>query len=149
MGTLHVILVILHIMFAAGWMGLAIRLSPLARRVAGLDGAAREALAEEGSATVRSMTGAVVLFFVFAVANMMVGGGFAGYPPVYHTSGLLGLILVLLQVLMIRPAWKRLAGGDNGARSRVVIPTEIGKTLWLVMLVLMFFGSRWGSAWGF
>lgn len=149
MGTLHVILVILHILFAVGWMGFALRLSPLARRLTEVDGAAREALAEEGNAGVRNMTGAVVLFFVFAFANMMVGGGFSGYPPVFHTAMLLGLILVLLQVLMIRPSWNRLAGGDGSARKRVVVGTEIGKTLWLVMLVLMFFGPKWGSAWGF
>lgn len=147
MGTLHVILVILHIMFAAGWMGLSLRLSPMARKVTELDGEARGALADEGAKTVQRMTGSIVLFYLFALGGFFTGLGFE-YPPVFHAGMLLGLVLVLLQVLMIRPGWKQLSAGDNGARSRVVVANEIGKTLWVVLLVLMFLGPKWGSLWG-
>ena len=94
------------------------------------------------------MSVAIILFYAAAVANFFVGGGFSAYGPTYHTSLLLGLGLVLVQVLMIQPAWGRLAGGQPAQAKKVAMGIGIGHTLWLVILVLMFFGPRWGYEWG-
>ena len=143
---LLVLLVIAHILFAATWFGLGVALTPLSRAVAS---GPSEGLLGAGNRVVQGMTGSVILWYVLALAAFFVGGGFSSYGPTYHTSLLLGLALVLLQVLVVQPAWQKLASGDASARKRVAMGTGIGHGLWLVMLILMFFGPRWASTWGF
>ena len=72
------------------------------------------------------MTVAIILFYAAALANFFVGGGFSVYGPAYHTSLLLGLGLVLVQVLMIQPAWGRLSGGQPAQAKKVAMGIGIG-----------------------
>jgi hypothetical protein len=132
------ILVILHTITAAAWFGLGLRLAGQARTVA--EGHA-PTLAKDAGRSVWLMNVFIVLTLLFSGAAFLVGGGFAGYGPAYHTSLLLILVLTGLQLFLIRPAWNALAGGGSdpeSARKRVAIGTGIGHLTWLVILVLMF-----------
>ncbi len=157
-GAFHVVLVLLHIVLVTVWFGLGLRLQFQARALgeaapgAGGVGASgptgfAEMLRSAGSRTVQGMTVTIIVFYAVAVANFFVGGGFAAYPPPYHIALTLGLVLVLVQVLLIQPAWARFAGGDADARKRVAMGVGIGHALWLVLLVLMFFGPKWAGVW--
>lgn len=146
-GPLHVLLVLLHIVLVSVWFGLSLRLQFQAKALGANDPASAEALRTGGSRAVQGMTIAIILFYAVAVGNFFVGGGFSSYGPVYHASLLLGLALVLVQVLMIQPAWGRLAGGQPASAKQVSMGIGIGHGLWLVLLVLMFFGTRWGHEW--
>lgn len=147
-GPLHVVLVLLHIILVSVWFGLSLRLQFQAKALTVGETGAAESVRTNGDRTVQGMSIAIILFYAFAVANFFVGGGFSAYGPVYHTSLLLGLGLVLVQVLMIQPAWGRLSGGQPAQAKRVSMGIGIGHTLWLVILVLMFFGNRWRAEWG-
>ena len=147
-GPLHVLLVLLHIVLVTVWFGLALRLQFLARALgSGGPLAGSEEIRQAGNRTVQVMTIAIILFYASAIANVVVGGGFSVYGPTYHTSLLLGFALVLVQVLMIQPAWGRLSGGQPADAKRVSMGIGIAHGLWLVLLVLMFFGPRWGFQW--
>jgi hypothetical protein len=146
-GPLHVLLVLLHIVLVSVWFGLGLRLQFQAKALGMGDGGFAETLRTNGSRTVTAMTISIILFYAVAVANFFVGGGFSAYGPVYHTSLLLGLALVLVQVLVIQPAWGRLAGGQPASAKRVLAGVGAGHGLWLILLVLMFFGNRWGYEW--
>jgi hypothetical protein len=143
---LHVLLVIAHITFAAIWFGLAVALPVLSRTAAT---SPSEALTAVGTRVVQIMTVSIILFYILAVANFFVGGGFSAYPPPYHISLTLGLALVLIQVLVIQPTWQKLGAGDADARKRLGMWTGIGHAIWFVVLALMFFGPKWSAAWGF
>lgn len=131
-------LVILHVITAAGWFGLALVIGGLARQAAA---GAGTGVVEEGAKTVKLMNIFIVLTFVFGLSAFFIGGGFAGYGPQYHASLTLVLILVGVQLLMIRPAWSRLASGAEGAdagRKRMTMAVGIGHLIWLIVLILMF-----------
>jgi hypothetical protein len=142
------ILVILHIITAAAWFGIGLRLAGQARAVVQREGAARTALAEEGGQSVWLMDIFMVLTLVFSVGAFVAGGHFVTYGPVYHTALLLIVILTADQLVVIRGGWSSLsslveeAAPDTGAlesaRKRVAIGTGVGHLLWLVLLVLMF-----------
>ncbi len=135
---LHNLLVLLHVITAAAWFGLALVIGGMARRVAADGGAS---LVEEGSKTVKMMTAFIVLTFVFGFLAFLLGGGFVAYGPVYHASLLLVLILVAVQLFVIAPSWKRLAlGGEaaGSARKRITTGIGMGHLIWLIVLVLMF-----------
>ena len=143
--TLKWILVILHIITAAAWFGLGLRLAGQARTVVekGLRG-----LADDAARSVRLMNIFVVLTFVFAAGAFFVGGGFGAYGPQYHTSLLLIVVLVGLQFFVIRPGWAGLRNGlsegeasAESARKRVAMGVGIGHLIWLVLLVLMFWDN--------
>ena len=146
-GPLHVVLVLLHIIAVTVWFGLSLRLQFQAKALTVSETGAAETIRTGGDRTVQVMSVAIILFYALAVANFFVGGGFSAYGPVYHTSLLLGLGLVLVQVLLIQPAWGRLAGGQPAQAKRVSMGIGVGHLLWLVILVLMFFGPRWGYEW--
>ena len=114
-GTLHVILVLLHIVLVSVWFGLSLRLQFQAKALTVSETGAAETIRTGGNRTVQGMSVVIILFYAAAIANFFVGGGFSVYGRVYHTSLLLGLGLVLVQVLLIQPAWGRLAGRAAGA----------------------------------
>ena len=147
---LHVLLVIAHIVFASAWFGLAVALPVLSRAAAT---SPSEALTAVGTRVVQIMTASVILFYVLAVANFFVGGGFSAYPPTYHIALTLGLALVLIQVLVVQPTWIKLGAGDAEAlaasRKRLGMWVGIGHAIWFVILVLMFLGPKWSAAWGY
>jgi hypothetical protein len=144
---LLVILVILHALLSILWLGLSLRLQVQAGLAA--DSSVPRGVWIAGDRTVQMMTVLAILFYAVAVGAFFYGGGFSLYGPTYHTSLLLGLALVLVQVLMLQPAWAKLAAGDLAARKKVSMALGIAHALWLVVFVLMFFGPRWGSVWGF
>lgn len=132
------ILVLLHVITAAGWFGLALGIGGIARQVAA---GKSQGLIEEGAKNIKLMNIFVVLTFVLGLIVFFIGGGFAAYGPQYHTSLLLVLILVAIQFLMIRPSWSKLVADTSGAgsaRKRMGMAIGIGHLIWLVVLVLMF-----------
>jgi hypothetical protein len=137
MFALHWILVILHIITAAAWFGLGLRLGVQARVVAGGEA---QALAKDAGRSVRFMNIFIVLTLVFAVGALVTASGTVLRAWQYHTSLLLILVLTALQFFVIRPGWNGLTnGGDaESARKRVAIGTGIGHLTWLIILVLMF-----------
>ena len=128
------LLVLLHVITAAGWFGLGLILASLSKQaVAGAP--ANEA----GTKAVGMMNMFGVLTLVFGLAAFFLGGGFGGYGPQYHTSLLLVAIMVAVQFLIIRKAWSALAaGGGEAARKKIAMGTGILHLLWLVVLILMF-----------
>ena len=144
-------LVVLHIITAAAWFGLGLRLAGRARTVTSLDASAALALAKDGRRSVYLMNIFIGLTIVFSYAAFFIGGGFAAYHPAYHASLTLIIVLALVQFLVIWPGWKNLLGGlQNGegaidsSRKRVAIGTGVGHLLWLVILLLMFWENFMG-----
>lgn len=143
------ILVILHIITAAAWFGLGLRLAGQARTVLSLEGEARATLADEGQQSVRLMNIFILLTLVFSLGAFVAGGHFATYGPAYHSAVTLIVLLTLDQLFVIRPGWATLqAFADNpeetslddaeSAKTRVAIGTGVGHLIWLVLLGLMF-----------
>ena len=141
------IFVILHIITAAAWFGLGLRISGRARVVLSMKEAAAKALIDDTQRSVYLMNVFIVLTLLFGLGAFFLGGAFAVYGPAYHTSLLLILLMVLDQFLLIRPGWKGLqtaltGPGETGApdrfRKRIAMGTGIGHLMWLVILVLMF-----------
>jgi hypothetical protein len=131
------VFVILHIVTAAAWFGLALPLSRRARLVAA-GGPAAGALAEEGERTIKLLGIFAVLTLVFSLVAFLIGGGFGAYGPQYHTSLLLILVLIGVHYGVVRPGWNALSAGDASGQKRVAMGVGIGHMLWLVILVLMF-----------
>lgn len=132
------ILVILHVITAASWFGLALILGAVARKTLTERTAA---LRELGGKVERFMMIFAVLTLVIGLGALFAGGGFGVYGPLYHTSMLLVAILVLVQFVLIRPGWKSVAAGGDTAKSsqkRLAMGTGIGHLLWLVVLIMMF-----------
>ena len=149
---LKYVFVVLHVLTAAGWFGLALRVSSQARLVLNLDRAAAGELAEQTGKTVRMMGIFLILTFVFSLAAFFLGGGFETYGPVYHTSLLLIVLLLADHYLLIGRPWRKLERGVNvadpvaagdlaGARKRMAAGVGIGHLLWVTLLVLMFWSS--------
>jgi hypothetical protein len=148
------IFVILHIVTAAAWFGLGLRLSAKARNALTQEPTVATALIDDTQRTVRFMSIFIGLTLVFSLVAFFLGGGFARYGPQYHTSLLLIVILTGLQVAVIAPAWKGLHGAIAGTtdassadsyRKRIAISVGVGHLLWFVTLVLMFW-NRLASA---
>jgi hypothetical protein len=146
---LHVICIVLHVATAAGWFGLALRVTGQSRAVAAAVPAVGVAMAEDGARAVRMMTLLLVLTLVFALGALFAGGGFEVYGWPYHASLGLLLALIAVQVLLIARGWRALAravGQEGGAspadaaaaRARIASGVGMGHLLWFALLVLMF-----------
>lgn len=144
------IFVILHVITAAAWFGLGLRLSGKARMVMTLDTPASKALADDTERSVYLMNVFIVLTLLFALVAFFVGGGFGTYGPIYHTSLLLIVLLLLDQFFVIRTGWHSLQATVDteghreqaeAARKRIAMGTGIGHLLWLIILVLMFWNQ--------
>lgn len=140
-------LIVLHVITAASYFGLGL---PLARQARAFAESRALALGEQGTATTRLMTVFAVLTFAFGLAAMLVGGGFGVYPPRYHTSLLLVLVLIVVHVLFVQRGWDGLrsavggSGNASAAASRVAMGVGIAHLLWLVVIVMMFWGKHGG-----
>ncbi len=139
------VLTLLHIITAAAWFGMALRLAAQARAVLSLDRPAALALADDTGRTVRFMGFFIVLTLVFAFATFVVGSiGPVRYGGQYHAAMTLIVVLVAIQYFLVQPGWKKLrgaveAGTDAEAfRKRVAMGVGLGHLLWFVLLVLMF-----------
>jgi hypothetical protein len=140
--------VILHILTAAAWFGMGLRLAARARAVATTDPVAAGPLADDTARTVRLMGIFIVLTLIFSYAAFFIGGGFAAYGrlPEFHIAFTLILVLVAVHFLLIHRPWGRLdaivrgseSGDAPGLAKKVAMGTGIGHLLWLVLLVLMF-----------
>lgn len=140
------IFVVLHVITAAAWFGMGLRLAGKGRKALELGGESGRTLASDGASTVWQMNLFILLTFVFSIVAFIAGGHFNTYGPIYHTSLTLIVLLVLDQLFVIRPAWSTLQdaleSGDvtdaaESARKRVAMGTGIGHLLWLVLVVLM------------
>ncbi|MEX0820542.1 MAG: hypothetical protein WD021_00225 [Rhodothermales bacterium] len=130
------IFVVLHVITAAGWFGVALMLTSISRSAAETSD---RSIRDVGTKAVGMMNVFVVATFLFGLIAFLAGGGFAVYGPVYHTSLLLVLILILVQFFMIRSGWISLVKeGGAAARKKVAMGVGIGHLLWLVVLILMF-----------
>ena len=139
MSLLHQLLVLLHVVTAAAWFGLSLRLGRQARLAA----AQGPAVVEDGSHSVRLMNLFMLLTFVFSMGALFLGGGYAGQMQ-YHIASALIVVLLAFQYLLIRPAWGKLArlveaGEATGPLvRRLGMYAGIGHLMWLILLVLMF-----------
>ena len=137
--TLKNIFVLLHIVTAAGWFGVALLLGRLARAAVSSSDAA---LRETGTRAVGVAGVFAALTLLFGLVAFLIGGGFSAYGPEYHTSLLFMLILVGIHFLAIRPAWKVASSpGEEATRlaasKRLSMSVGAGHLLWLFVLVLM------------
>lgn len=150
MTLLHQLFIILHIIMAAAWFGMGLRLPTQARTVLGLERASALALADDVARTVRFMGIFIILTMVFAFGALGLGGGYPGQYQ-FHAAALLIVVLVLIQFVGVQPAWRKLrdavdAGADAAPfRKRIAMSTGIGQLLWLVLLVLMFWQRLRGA----
>ena len=95
-----------------------------------------------------SMNGSVVLFYVFALANWIIGRrlGFEAYDAwPYHAALTLGLVLVIIQFALILPGWRKLVNGTGtpdaeAGRRRIAMGVGLGHLVWIATFVLMYVG---------
>lgn len=148
---LVITLVILHIITAAAWFGLGLRLAGRARSVLEVDRDAAVALVQDGQHSVWLMNIFIGLTLLFSIGAFIAGGHFDAYGPAYHSAVTLIVILALVQFFVIRPGWHTLhasvtsseetgpsADDTESARKKVAIGTGVGHLLWLILLGLMF-----------
>lgn len=147
---LVIVFVILHIITAAAWFGLGLRIAGKARSVLEVDREAAAALAADGQHSVWLMNIFISLTLLFSLGAFIAGGHFAAYGPAYHSAVTLIVILVLVQFFVIRPGWQTLQAtvtstedarrseNAESARKKVAIGTGVGHLLWLILLGLMF-----------
>ena len=143
MGYLHTAAIILHIVFAAAWFGLAIGLSILSKEAVQAEsrGAAVAALR-----LVKSMTATAVVFYLLACANFALGiavngSGVYGWP--YHAALALGLALLVVQFVIIRPSVAAMRSNlgtpvGRSARTRLGLGLGLGQAAWFGMVLLMY-----------
>lgn len=143
---LKYVLVILHILFAAAWFGLSLRLGSWARTVLDLPRDAAEKVHQNGSKTVRLLGILLVVQFVTALALFLGTGGFAVYGPEYHTSITLALLMIGFHYALIQPSWGRLFTVGEGAQKKISMAVGISHLLWFIILVLMFVHDLAGAA---
>jgi hypothetical protein len=144
--------ILLHVLGFGAWFGLGLRLGGQARTAAVAEPAAGATLAADGSRTVGLMNVLVLIGYAFALVAFFTRGGFATYTVPYHIALTLGLVLVAVQWLLVRPAWARLRATVGGAeadraRGRVALAVGIGHLTWAVLLVLMYW-TRFAAAAG-
>jgi hypothetical protein len=139
--------VFIHILAAAAWFGLGLRLAGQARRAIQIQRSAGLMLTEEAFQTERMMSIFLIVTVVFSLIAFFGNGGFVRYGPLYHTSILLIVVLLGIQFLMLRPGWdgiRRALAGEaakigevEGFRKRVAMGIGIGHLIWVILLLLM------------
>ena len=143
------LLILLHVLTASAWFGLSIRLGSQAKLAA----TGQMAVAVDGLRTLSLMGIMLIATFVFSMALLMAGNGYPGQMQ-YHAASALIVVLLGIQFVFLRPAWKRLYtavetgnndtesennGGEASMHARKIsMYAGIGHLFWLVLLVLMF-----------
>ena len=146
MALLHQVFILLHIIMAAAWFGMGLRLAAQARTVLRLERSAALALANDVARSVHFMGIFIGLTLVFAFGALGLGGGYPGQIQ-YHIASMLIVVLVVFQFALVRPAWTKLrtaieTGTEGDAfRKRIAMSVGLGHLLWFVLLVLMFWNS--------
>ena len=149
MSLIKTLLILLHVLTASAWFGLSMRLGSQANLAA----SGQMAVAVDGLRTVSLMGVMLIATFVFSMALLMAGNGYPGQMQ-YHAASALIVVLLGIQFVFLRPAWKRLhtavEAGNNNAESetnsdealmharKISMYAGIGHLFWLVLLVLMF-----------
>lgn len=137
------LLILLHIITAAAWFGMGLRLAAQARTVGSLEGKAAVALAGDVGRTVRFMGIFAALTFFFGLATFGVGSTMGHYGPQFHTAILLVAILLVVQYVLVQPNWKKLQNAvETGAeteplRKRIAMGVGIQHLLWVITLIMM------------
>lgn len=143
------ILTLLHVLTASAWFGLSLRLGSQAKLAA----TGQMAVAVDGLRTVSLMGVMLIATFVFSMALLMAGNGYPGQVQ-YHAASALIVVLLGIQFVFLRPAWKRLytavETGNKNTESetngneasmharKISMYAGFGHLFWLVLLVLMF-----------
>lgn len=139
--------VILHILTAATYFGLAL---PYARMARGYAESGHPLLRDQIGRITRLMTQAAVLTLLFGATAFVTRGLAAGvspfvlFGPEYHTSLLLVLILVGVQIALIQANWNLLqlqvanSEDTSGSVRKIAMGTGIAHLIWVIVLVLMF-----------
>ncbi len=144
---IKLIFVILHVITAAAWFGLALRVASTGRLLIQVETSSARSVAAYGAQTIKLMGIFALLTFGFALGAFLFGGAFGAYGAPYHTSLLLFLILVVVQYTLISPSWKKMqharlegdvAGAPEQHRKKLSMGIGICHTLWLIVLILMF-----------
>jgi len=150
--TLKWILVVLHITTAAAWFGLGLIIARHGKTALSAEAPARPTVLSLGSRIVRIMSIMIVLTLVFSWGSFFAGGAFTAYPPQYHITFTLILVLVAIHFFLIRAPWNRLTAAlpespsDASAHAkRISMGVGTGHLLWLVILVLMFWTELSGA----
>lgn len=150
--TVKWILVVLHIITAAAWFGLGLIIARHGKAALSADAPARPTVLSLGRRIVGIMSIMIILTWVFSWGSFFAGGAFWGYPPQYHITFSLILVLVAIHFLLIRAPWNRLSAAlTDGAgeaathAKRISMGVGIGHFLWLVILVLMFWTELSGA----
>lgn len=136
---------ILHIAFAAMWFGGGIRLAGQVRKAASGTGSDAALLVEDIDRTRKLILWAVGGTIVFSLLAFFIYGGFGFYGPRYHASLGLIVIMALVELALIQPAWTsiraaRLEDADadvSSKTSRVAMFVGINHLLWIIVLGLM------------
>ncbi|MCY4674833.1 MAG: hypothetical protein OXD43_13920 [Bacteroidetes bacterium] len=143
------LLILLHVLTASAWFGLSIRLGSQAKLAA----TGQVAVSVDGLRTVSLMGIMLIATFVFSMVLLMVGGGYPGQIQ-YHAASALIVVLLGIQFVFLRPAWRRLhTAVETGSKNtesetngneastharKVSMYAGIGHLFWLILLVLMF-----------
>lgn len=143
------LLIILHVLTASAWFGLSMRLGSQAKLAA----TGQLAVAVDGLRTMSLMGIMLIATFVFSMTLLMAGNGYPGQMQ-YHAASALIAVLLGIQFVFLRPAWRRLhtaveAGSayteaeSNGSEAsmharKISMCAGIGHLVWLILLVLMF-----------
>ncbi len=143
------LLILLHVLTASAWFGLSIRLGSQAKLAA----TGQAAVSVDGLHTVSLMGIMLIATFVFSMVLLMVGGGYPGQIQ-YHAASALIVVLLGIQFVFLRPAWRRLhTAVETGSKNtesetngneastharKVSMYAGIGHLFWLILLVLMF-----------
>lgn len=131
-------LVILHILFAAAWFGLSLRLGSWARTVLNLPQDAAQVVYQNASKSVNMMGILLIVQFVTALALFLGTGGFAVYGPEYHTSITLAVLMIGFHYALILPSWKKLFTVGEAAQKKLSMALGLSHLLWFIILALMF-----------
>jgi len=142
---LKYVLIILHILFAAAWFGLSLRLGSWARTVLDLPRDAAELVYHNAGKSVRLLGLLLIVQFVTALALFLGTGGFAVYGPEYHTSITLALLMIAFHYVLIQPSWGKLFTVGESAQKKLSMGLGLSHLFWFIILVLMFLHDLTGA----
>lgn len=142
---LQALFVVLHVLMAAAWFGLTLRLGAQTRLLLKLDHDAATTVAENLDRGIREIGIFLLLAFVFGLGAFVTGGP-ANYGPNIHTGMLLVLIMLALHYLGLRPQWRAMRHALQEDRTdaaalaqrKISMFTGIGHLLWVTVFILMF-----------
>ena len=134
--SLYVALKILHILAMAVWFAAPLTITSDIRKTLALGKPHTQELAARVDRSVVLAMAFGVLTTVTGVLLIFQVGGFKAVSPRIHTSLLLALIALAVEMMALRPAIARLS--EEGATAgKIAVFAGIGHLLKVVMLVLM------------